>query len=176
MSGEYVSPHLHWVTTLSRELPDWLVMNQSVPGDTTRMALERMPGDVQKYHPDVLVVQFGMNDCNHWETDEGLPRVSELAYEYNLREIARRGLRFGAESVMFLTSHPTLKGDEYEKQRSHYNRIVRAVDYADVIDVERQFGCPDELLEDQIHLSARGHEVYHHIVGPRVKEICGYSS
>ena len=72
--GQGVSPHFTWVTRLSRALDerfssraDVLTQNPSVNGNTTRMALERMPYDVQSHAPDVLYIQFGLNDCNGWD-------------------------------------------------------------------------------------------------------------
>jgi lysophospholipase L1-like esterase len=77
--GPYLPPHLGG-SSGSRRLGDRaLVMNASVSGNTTREALEWMAYDVLAHSPNVLMVPFGMNDCNRWETDRGLPRVSEVA-------------------------------------------------------------------------------------------------
>jgi len=77
--GQGVSLHFAWVIRLSRALDarfssraDVLTQNPSVNGNTTRMALERMPYDVQSHAPDVLYIQFGLNDCNGWEADGGV--------------------------------------------------------------------------------------------------------
>ena len=100
--GQGVSPHKTWVTRLSQRVSDafagvceLVVQNPSVNGNTTRLALERMAYDVQAHRPDVLVVQFGMNDCNVWQTDSGRPRVSSAAFAANLAEIIERGRKFG---------------------------------------------------------------------------------
>ena len=77
-----------WVTRVAGQLEDLanetgreiVVANASVNGTTTRQALERMGYEVQSHGVDVLIVQFGMNDCNFWETDRGLPRVSPEAF------------------------------------------------------------------------------------------------
>src|SRR6516165_6738095 len=76
--GQGVSPHRIWVTRLSQRLAasisqthDLMVQNPSINGNTTRMALDRMAFDVQAHRPDVLIVQFGLNDCNVWESDQG---------------------------------------------------------------------------------------------------------
>lgn len=175
MSGEYVSPHLHWVTRISSQLPDnWLMINSSVPGDTTRMALERMPRDVQKYNPDILIVQFGMNDCNRWQTDNGIPRVSKSAFEANLFDIAHRGEQMGAK-LLFMTSHPSLKSGRYEVDRAEYNQVVRGIKYAPVIDIARELSAisraSEYLLDDGVHINRLGHELYSRIVW---EAICEY--
>jgi lysophospholipase L1-like esterase len=189
--GEKAGPHRGWVTRISAAIeekfgPDVLVINSSVNGNTTRMALERMPFDVQRYGCDVLVVQFGLNDCNHWETDRGLPRVSPAAFEHNLLEIAERGRRFGAKRIFFHTNHPTLRTDlvphagrSYEDGNVAYNEIVRrAAKVAGVglVDLEVAFSeritagtdLSQLLHEDQLHLGRGGHDVYYEAVLPHV--------
>jgi acyl-CoA thioesterase I len=73
-----------------------MVANPSINRNTTRMALERMAYDVQTQDPHVVLVQFAMNDCNYWETDRGLPRVSPAAFKAKLHEIILRARTFGA--------------------------------------------------------------------------------
>ena len=72
--GQYVSLHKGWVTQLSAAFADFgearghriSVTNASASGRITREALERMPYEIQSQHPDIVIIQFGMNDCNHW--------------------------------------------------------------------------------------------------------------
>ena len=137
--GELVNPHRNWVTKLSIMIEeqygtDYLVINCSINGTTSRQALERMPFDVQRYGVDLLCIQFGMNDCNYWQTDEGLPRVSPGAYRSNLKEMVSRALHFGAQKILLPTSHPVphvepygFKNLSYETSRRDYSAIVREV-------------------------------------------------
>lgn len=82
--GQGVAIHRTWATRLSWKVETQLasadikavVFNPSINGDTTRRALERIAHDVQTRSVDGILVQFGLNDANHWETDRGLPRVS----------------------------------------------------------------------------------------------------
>jgi lysophospholipase L1-like esterase len=186
--GEKVPPHRGWVTRLGATVENefggrFLVMNSSINGNTTRLALERMPFDVQRYGVTVLVVQFGLNDCNFWQTDAGVPRVSPSAFEQNLLEIVDRGRRFGARHVFLHTNHPTLRlhemeytGQPYEEGNRRYNQLIRkaatAAD-AELVDIEAAFedsGFPLEelLLVDELHLSPAGHDLYYQIVEPRL--------
>ena len=113
-NGQGVSIYRGWVTRLSAvaealsgELGyEIIVVNASVNGSTTRQALERMPYEVQSHGVDILLVQFGLNDCNFWVTDRGLPRVSPEGFEANLVEIIQRGFHFGAKAVFLHTNHP----------------------------------------------------------------------
>ena len=184
--GQGVSPHLTWVTRLSRALDerfspraDVLTQNPSVNGNTTRMALERMPYDVQSHAPDVLYIQFGLNDCNGWETDRGRPRVSRDAFGANLGEMVDRGRIFGAKQVILGTNHPTTRtarlpyvDHSYEEANGAYNAVIRQVAQAKgtlLADAELAFDeavnagaarYADLVLVDQLHLSRAGHDLY----------------
>jgi lysophospholipase L1-like esterase len=152
-----------------------------------------MPYDVQSHGVDLCIVQFGLNDCNHWATDGGLPRVSPAAFAANLHEIAARARAFGARHVVFNTNHPTLRDVEvmagasvtFESQNRCYNEIIRRVaseappwvllhdveaywlDYIERTDVH----LDALLLEDGLHLSEAGHDLYFDVTWPMVEEI-----
>jgi acyl-CoA thioesterase-1 len=194
--GQGVSPHKAWVTQISTRLEEVsrntgrevIVINPSVNGNTTRQALERMSYDVQAHGVDVLLVQFGMNDCNYWPTDRGHPRVSPDSFRANLAEIIARGRTFGAKRVFLNTNHPTLRDAEpmpfadctFEASNHAYNELIRQVgagEGAEVNDVERAFldqtgngrsGLADWLLADGLHLSEAGHDLYHEVVWPGI--------
>jgi lysophospholipase L1-like esterase len=152
-------------------------------GETTRQGLERFPRDVQQYRPHVMTLQFGLNDCNCWDTDLGLPRVSEAAYRANLLEMIERARRFGAEEIVLSTNHPTLRnkklssGQTLEERRRIYNGIVREVAKGTKVvlcDIDAAFaGFSKEQLADLLlpepdvlHLSAAGHRVYADAIYP----------
>ena len=141
--GQGVSIHAGWVPRLSLELEKLglrekqkiTVINSAVNGNTTRQALERMPYDVQSNSADLILIQFGMNDCNHWKTDRGLPRVSRRGFKANLIEIVERAQVFGASKIILNTNHPTTRNTDffefanstYEQCNSEYNEIIREV-------------------------------------------------
>lgn len=200
--GQLVSPHLGWVTRISAELATLRggearavrVTNTSINGNTTRMALERMPFDVQSHGVDLCIVQFGLNDCNHWQTDFGLPRVSPAAFTANLAEVVERARRSGARRIVLHTNHPTTRtrdellgtGRTYQQWNEVYNELIRAVaqdsggdvvlnDIAEAWDsriAAGQFELAKLLLDDGLHLSEAGHGLYFDLVGPVVVEQC----
>jgi lysophospholipase L1-like esterase len=194
--GQGVSIHRGWVTRVAAHLEkrsveggiDLVVVNASINGNTTRQALERMPYDVQSHGVGVLIIQFGMNDCNYWSTDGGVPRVSPPAFAANLAEIVQRGILFGARAVLLNTNHPTTRTRDrlansnvsYEDSNRTYNQLIREVagefrQVAILTDVERAFhdhtgGREAELarllLGDGLHLSAEGHDLYYTLMAP----------
>src|SRR3989344_2181705 len=97
-SGQGVSVHKTWVTRISQNLENLekkykipiTVTNSSINGNTTRQALERIHYDVLSHGVDIILIQFGMNDCNYWSTDKGLPRISKQAFKSNLLEIIEK--------------------------------------------------------------------------------------
>jgi lysophospholipase L1-like esterase len=177
--GQFVSPHLIWATKLSEFLQNrtqslWL-NNSSGNGDTTRLALERMPFDVQTHGIDIFYTQFGFNDCNYWKSDCGVPRVSEVAFKCNLIEIISRARKFGAKKVLIGTNHSTLKTSKFDgfnlsfqESNERYNEIIREVaqeSKAILVDHEniwksKSLNLSEYLLPDQIHLSQLGHQIY----------------
>ena len=73
--GQHIDPALRWTALVDQRLRTEFAdvvgtQNSGVSGETTRMGLERFPHTVQEFRPDVMTLQFGLNDCNCWRTDE----------------------------------------------------------------------------------------------------------
>ncbi len=194
--GQGVSPHKTWAARLSLQVEAELakagrrvcVLNPSINGDTTRRALERIAFDIQAAGVDAILVQFGLNDANRWESDRGLPRVSEAAFAANLEEIVARARACGAGPVLLNTNHPTTRDQQtyphfpatYEDGNRRYNQIIRDVAARDgkivLTDIEAAFlerirmGAPlaSLLLADGLHLSEAGHDIYLELLAPPV--------
>jgi len=200
--GQGISIHKSWVCRISKQIDDKFnaskkytpvtVINASANGRTTREALERMPYEVQSHGVDFLLVQFGLNDCNYWLTDRGLPRVSPNAFKANLLEICERAVTFGAKKIILNTNHPTLRRDimikhkdiTFEESNRHYNSLIREAadefgDPVDLNDIEALFQglirsgkihLQDLLLQDKLHLSEKGHDVYYESTWPKIQK------
>lgn len=188
--GQYVDPTLRWTTLVAERLQERFggeleirSLNRGVSGETTRMGLERFPADVQEAAPDVMTLEFGLNDCNCWETDRGLPRVSEAAFTANLFEMVERARRFGAREIVMQTNHRTLRraplpsGEVYEDANARYSELLREVARevgAELCDIRAVFEpFDDDELErmllpapDLLHLSVEGNAVYADAIFP----------
>lgn len=201
--GQHVSLHKGWVPRISARLSELgkgygvevIVGNASANGRTTRQALEHMPYEIQSQNVDLLIVQFGMNDCNYWETDRGLPRVSPDAFKANLKEILIRAFNFSIKKVFLNTNHPTALDKDvlpftelvYQQSNEEYNQIIREVaasfDNRVVLnDIESAFreytkGSRDRLLElllpnpDLLHPSERGHDLYYNVARRSIENV-----
>lgn len=192
--GQYVDPEYAWVAIVSERLQQQflhtpvniLQLKRAVSGETTRQALERFPADVQVHQPDVLTIQFGLNDCNCWLTDNGHPRVSEAAFDANLREMIARARLSGVSHIILSNNHPTtrlkvmLNGARYEDANAGYSEIAGRVAQDTGVtfcDIRSQFlsnaNQPlEELLlpyPDQLHLSAAGNALYADAIWPSVQ-------
>ena len=198
-AGQYVDAQYRWTNLLSDQLlrEYWeteVILHfvcRGISGETTRQGLERFPMDVQAAAPDVMTLQFGLNDCNCWVTDRGMPRVSEAAYRANLVEMIHRARNFGAREIILVTNHVTLRdealvtGESLNQRRQRYNEIMRDVVHetgVQLCDMERAFewavksrALAGLLLPfpDLLHLSIEGHKVYANAVEPYLKRaIC----
>jgi acyl-CoA thioesterase-1 len=193
--GQGVSIYHSWINRVAESLDkvesncDFkvLVTNSSVNGRTTRQALEDMPYHIQTFGADILVVQFGLNDCNYWLSDGGVPRVSKDAYIANLVEIYHRAKKFGVKKVIIITNHPTTRCSTkmahtditYEESNDMYCNALRDKfstfsDDLILVDINREFKLnvvnhslhSTMLLADEIHLSEKGHQIYYNILYP----------
>ena len=195
-AGQYVVPASRWTDLVAARVrrtleanaeSPYYFYNRGISGETTRQGLERFARDVQEARPDVMTLQFGLNDCNCWDTDRGLPRVSEPAYRANLVEMIDRARHFGVKQIILSTNHRTLRRKKLannrtlEENRIRYNETVREVAArtgAELCDIDKGFDrFSDEQLRelllpepDLLHLSPKGHDHYADLVFPQVME------
>ncbi len=70
------------------------IINAGISGDNAPGGYARMERDVMAFHPDLLIVSFGLNDCGGGE--EGLSRYTDA-----IRSIVRRARQDGTEVIFF---------------------------------------------------------------------------
>jgi len=195
--GQYIPSHLTWVNMLSKlvfreEFNKLILQNPSRNGNTTIQALERLDYDILSNKPKFCLVQFGLNDCNIWQQHQGNRRVSPKDFENNLIEIINKIYDAGAQFIFLNTNHPTLKKFSfetkitYEESNKEYNEIIRNVSkkfsnsVIQLTDIEKAMNAEfsassiqKTLLQDGIHLSALGHEVYFKEIKKSIQRIKG---
>ena len=63
LSAAYGIPRKRgWVALLQQRLPNSNVVNAGISGDTTDGGLARLPALLQKYKPDIAIIELGAND------------------------------------------------------------------------------------------------------------------
>jgi lysophospholipase L1-like esterase len=190
--GQYVDHADRWTDIVDGRLrgrfpdADLETFNRGISGETTLMGLARFAPDVQELEPDLMTLHFGLNDCNCWQTDRGLPRVSERAYAANLVEMITRARHFGARRVILMTSHRTLRreplpsGEIYEDASERYSEIARAVAAETGVilcDIRKEFERLDDATlaayllpePDILHLSVAGNAAYANMIWPFIE-------
>ena len=185
--GQGHSIYNEWLTRLAKDIEDsnekYLVINSSVNGRTSRQALEDMPYATNNLNIDSIIIQFGLNDCNHWVTDHGLPRVSPEAFQANILEIVSRAKAMGVKKIIVNNNHPTNVGllrnlnIDYDDWSRKYNQLIREIfqnskDDIHFNDIEKKINksmvknnylIKDFLMDDGLHLSTTGHDLYYEI-------------
>lgn len=139
----------------------------AVPGDTTRLGLERFPKEVQDLEPEAVIIQLGHNDANRWVTDKNMTRVTRKGFKANLEEMIIRSRKFKIEPFL-CTLTPVFKTQKFADDVKGYDETLRMVAVSKgvrLIDVRLAFfRCPTGsktlLLPDMLHLNADGQQVF----------------
>jgi len=163
------------------------IINAGVPGDTTTRARARFEREVLACDPDVVTIQFGIND-SAVDVFEGAtqPRVSLQNYEQNLYSMVD-SLQSRGVHVVLLTPNPVAWTDEL---KALYNKLpyrttepdgwntllkdyagtvhhvarTRHVPLVDIYQMFQQYGAGPErnlndLMVDGMHPNSTGHSM-----------------
>lgn len=178
-----------YATLLQEELRNVRIINAGVSGNTTEMARKRFEQDILRHQPQIVIIQFGINDAavDVWKTPPATePRVPLERYEANLRHFVQT-LKSKNARVVLMTPNPlrwTPKLKEmYGKPPYHpenadgFNvplepycdatRRVAREEGAELLDMQRAFVeqaqkrgvAVDSLLSDGMHPNDNGHRI-----------------
>lgn len=182
--GYGVLDQIAFPACIKKDFPKWRVINKGVNGDTTREALERLEKDVLVFHPQIITIFFGSNDCSLLE---GYYRPL-IEYEKNLRSITELVLSFrheknfnnGAILPIFITPPPVVDTDFFpfttsdrvqpyaesmKKIAAEYHCPV--VDFFSALWAKKQEAYEDFFQYDGIHLSNAGYALLY----PMIREM-----
>lgn len=187
--GQYVSADRVWTTRVSRHLSESeefknvLTQVTAVNGETSREALGRIHHCVTSHSPNLVWIQFGLNDANYWQTERGSPRVSLAGYLANIEEMIQKCFATGTQQILLATNHAVTKKleqdanpNKYQQNAKVYNEALRrkfgneSFQRVKLIDIEREMEAYFEinkqvyLLPDGVHLNQEGHKEYFRIV------------
>ena len=153
------------------------LINRGVGGNTTQDALARIQCDVLDLTPDIVLIEFGVNDCYVF-ADARTGRVEAAQYQANLREIVRLVAEAKARPILIVNHEPRRMEDQHQQGNGQtlqdnlraYNERARAVAHElslQTIDIPAQPGVGEAdamLADDGIHLSQSGQTIYARIV------------
>ena len=98
-----------WPRLLQNRLNDqghhYHVVNSSITGDTTQGGLARLPRLLNKYQPELVIIELGGND--------GLRGISILVTRQNLAEMIEKSLAANAEVILTGIRLPPNYGPTY---------------------------------------------------------------
>jgi lysophospholipase L1-like esterase len=109
-----------WREMLQKKYPDAKIemINSGVSGDTTMDGLARLDWTVLSYEPDLVTINFGINDC--------VLRLGLDDFEINLVEMVRR-IRAGPGSEILLLSSQPLETPPYDRLVLDYYQAIERV-------------------------------------------------
>lgn len=94
---------------------DFKILNRGIPGDTAKDGLRRVESDVIRLSPDLVFIQFALNDAY---TD-----FSPDDFQKNIESIVLRIKEETAAEIVLLTSVALLNPDENRIARMFYGKI-----------------------------------------------------
>jgi acyl-CoA thioesterase-1 len=140
-----------WVHLLGERAAklDWHVANASISGETTAGGLSRLPEDLKRHKPAIVVIALGANDALR-----GLPVANMRA---NLEQMIRLARAAGAEPVLAGMMIPPNYGIDYAAQfRSLYGKLAASQRVALVPFLLEGLADKPELFQaDQLHPTAK---------------------
>jgi lysophospholipase L1-like esterase len=172
-------------TKLNFEKPNFYkVFNRGINGNTTIDGFERFPEEIIPLLPGLLIVEFGINDCNHREWNI-IPRVGLEEYKNKQFEFHRICKKYNSQ-IVYIVNHPLHNSpipqgneNDFYDNLQPYNQAVYEVatqvgaptiDFPKIIE-NRKINLNEFLDEDGIHLTISGNHTYAQIVFERLLEI-----
>jgi len=157
-----LSPREGWVSLLTERIEKarmpWKVANASVSGETTAGGLRRLPEDLKRHKPDIVVIELGANDALR-----GQPIATIRS---NLEKMVRVARDARAEPVLVGLMIPPNYGIDYAREfREVFTTIARREKVALVPFLLEGVGGERELNQrDLIHPSPAGHRIVADVV------------
>ena len=145
-----------WVHILARRIESarlpWKIVNASVTGETTAGGLSRLPEDLRRHQPSIVVIELGANDALR-----GLPIAG---MRKNLEQIVRFAKEARAEPVLVGMMIPPNYGIDYAAQfHAMYGKLASQAKVPLVPFLLAGLADQPEMFQaDQLHPTAAAQE------------------
>lgn len=171
VSRGFVSFLTEWISIAFPEL-DLRIVNTGMSGDTSRGGLYRLGRDVLDHRPDLVTINFGVNDA--------FSGISPGQFADNLREMAIRIRDIGCEKILMLSCE-AIPEEWAERQVLPYWDAMRALAqetgcvYADVHgkwvrEVRAGRSESELIIPGDLHPNEEGHRLIAEAVFEAIKE------
>ena len=146
-----------WVTLLDLRLQEYgysyRILNSSISGDTSQGGLARLPRLLDRYEPEIVIIELGAND--------GLRGINPDITRKNMTNMIQQSQRIGARVLLAGIKLPPNYGTTYlEKFESMYADLANEFDTLLVpFFMEGVAMRPDLLQADNIHPNEKGQPV-----------------
>jgi len=152
LSAAYgLSPDQGWVHLLgdrAARIDGWHVVNASVSGETTAGGLRRLPADLARHKPAMVVIALGANDALRGQPIAGI--------RDNLEKMVRLARQARAEPVLVGIMIPPNYGIDYAEQFRALYPAIAAKNRIPIVPflLEGIADKPDLFQADQLHPTA----------------------
>jgi len=152
LSAAYgLSPDQGWVHLLGERaarIDGWHVVNASVSGETTAGGLRRLPADLARHKPAMVVIALGANDALRGQPIAGI--------RDNLEKMVRLARQARAEPVLVGIMIPPNYGIDYAEQFRALYPALAAKNRVPIVPflLEGIADKPDLFQADQLHPTA----------------------
>jgi len=152
LSAAYgLSPDQGWVHLLgdrAARIDGWHVVNASVSGETTAGGLRRLPADLARHKPAMVVIALGANDALRGQPIAGI--------RDNLEKMVRLARQARAEPVLVGIMIPPNYGIDYAEQFRALYPALAAKNRVPIVPflLEGIADKPDLFQADQLHPTA----------------------
>ena len=116
-AGYGIDPGKGWVSLLSEQLTkqgQFKIINLSTSGDTTSNGLPKLTIALDKYKPDIFIIELGAND--------GLRGLAISQIKGNLETMLIKSKKAGVKVLLLATYLPPNYGPQYLKQ---FNNVYK---------------------------------------------------
>ncbi len=138
-----------WVSLVQQKLKenrsDYVVINESISGDTSAGGLARIDGILGRLKPAIVIIELGAND--------GLRGLSPAILKSNLAEIADRAKKSGAKILLLSMRIPPNYGKRYtEMFYNVYPQLAKTLNIPYVPFILEDVALVKELMQqDGLH-------------------------
>ena len=146
-----------WVNLLELRFKEYgysyRILNSSISGDTTQGGLSRLPRLLDRYQPEIVIIELGGND--------GLRGINPGVTRENMADMIRQSQAVGARVLLAGIKLPPNYGDAYLQQfESIYTDLATEFDTLLVpFFMQGVAFRPDLLQADTIHPNEKGQPV-----------------